>query len=205
MCPFAAYTLIGFSPQLLDSEVVQMPTAGGPFEPLSKSPVWISSTVPLTSTRSMMSLPSRLNARISESSAALLTDGPDVVGVAFVAVGVVFDPLQAAMPPHAASTSRTTRARFTIPLPSPPPVRDDTATVTPVRHHRAMNTVCPCGCGRRLPLDDHQIRHIAVHGRAAHELDLADKYGCAVSTIRHVREVWRSDGQLARPGVQPIT
>lgn len=60
-----------------------------------------------------------------------------------------------------------------------------------------MNTPCPCGCGRRLPLSEHEIRAATVHCRGVDELDLAERFHCAVSTIRHVREVWRSDGSLA--------
>lgn len=68
----------------------------------------------------------------------------------------------------------------------------------PLRNVDGMNTPCPCGCGRRLPLSSAQIRDVAVHGRWKHELDLAEAYGCAVSTIRHVRQVVRGDGTLAR-------
>lgn len=66
----------------------------------------------------------------------------------------------------------------------------------PPRSVVAMNTTCPCGCGRRLPLSDHQILDVAVHGRWKNELDLCEAYHCTVSTIRHVRQVVRSDGTL---------
>lgn len=61
-----------------------------------------------------------------------------------------------------------------------------------------MNTPCPCGCGRRLPLSEQQILDVTVYRRAAWELDLADTYNCSLSTIRHLRQITRGDGTLVR-------
>lgn len=68
----------------------------------------------------------------------------------------------------------------------------------PVSTVDRMNTPCPCGCGRRLPLSDTQIRDVTIYSRHRHPLDLAEAYNCTVATIKHAREVWRSDGSIAR-------
>jgi hypothetical protein len=56
---------------------------------------------------------------------------------------------------------------------------------------------CPCGCGRRIPLSDAQIRDITIVNRSRYELDVADAYGCAISTVRHLRSL--PTAQLQRP------
>jgi hypothetical protein len=62
-----------------------------------------------------------------------------------------------------------------------------------------MNTPCPCGCSRRLPLSQPQIIDVAVHARWKYELDVAQDYNVSVDVVRHVRHIMGSDGRLQRP------